>query len=75
MKISYEKSVDSLLIDLVNIQPGDITTTDSFSVEDKIEFGSIHLDFNKEGKIVGIEIMPASKYLPKELIDSVEQIG
>lgn len=36
--------------------------------------GEIYLDFDKEGKLIGIEISDANDNLPKELLDKAERI-
>lgn len=74
MKFTYDKSVDACYIYLAEIVPGDIKETNSFSVENLVQFGSINLDFDKGGKILGIEILDASDYLPKEFLEKAEQL-
>ncbi len=53
MKIVYSKDVDAIYIEFL---PGAISESDSISE-------NIIIDYNEEGKIVGIEILNASKYM------------
>jgi uncharacterized protein YuzE len=36
--------------------------------------GSLNLDFDKEERLVGIEILSASRVLPREVIDRAERL-
>ena len=62
MKIEYDKEVDAAYIYIDSpIKDGDIKKT--------IELNeNIILDFNEENKLVGIEILEASKVLNKEVL-------
>ncbi len=62
MKIEYDKDVDAGYIYLVDeIKNGEAVKT--------IELDSnIILDFDKEGKLLGIEVLNASKVLNKDVL-------
>ncbi len=62
MKIEYDKDVDAAYIDLVgNVKDGEATKT--------IELNeNIILDFDSNGKLLGIEILNASKVLNKSVL-------
>lgn len=73
IKIEYDKAADAAYIYLKEIGPSGVGFTypcDPIEVK-----GMINLDFDKEGKLEGIEIMDASKKLPKEILDKAEIIG
>ena len=53
MKIYYDREVDALYIKLTNLKPDGVI---------EIEEG-VNLDITEDGKIVGIEILDASKKL------------
>ncbi|MBU0492554.1 MAG: DUF2283 domain-containing protein [Chloroflexi bacterium] len=74
MKVTYDRSVDAAYIYLVDaIAPGSVETTYSC---DPLEIGGIiALDFDAEGRLVGIEVLGASKRLPSVLLDEAEIIG
>jgi uncharacterized protein YuzE len=68
MKITHDKSIDAAYIYLTdNISAGGIAKTyccDPLEVN-----GQINLDFDHEGRLVGIEVLDASKRLPKVVLD------
>lgn len=74
MKIEYDKKVDAAYISL-----HDDISSDVFGYTypcDPLEVhGEISLDFDKNGKLIGIEVMDASKKLPEELLRTARIIG
>jgi uncharacterized protein YuzE len=67
MKITYDKSTDAAYIYLAAvIEAGGVAKTyccDPLEVN-----GQIHLDFDKQGRLVGIEVLGASKLLPEAVL-------
>jgi len=62
MKLKYDKEADAAYIYLKgNICAGEVKKTISTSE-------NINLDFDKEQKLIGIEILNASKVMPKRII-------
>lgn len=72
MKITHDTSVDAAYLYLVDeIKPGGVAKTyacDPLEVD-----GQINLDFDDEGRLIGIEVLDASKILPAELLDQAEK--
>lgn len=72
MKIKYDASVDAAYIYLADeIWLGNAAKTypcDPIEVD-----GMINLDFNWEGKLIGIEVLGASTKLPPELLQLAER--
>jgi uncharacterized protein YuzE len=67
MKIEYDKEVDAAYVyldDKTNIK---VRTTINFDKK-------IFFDFNHKGKLLGIEILDASKILNKKVISEAQQI-
>lgn len=75
MKITYSKDVDAAYIYLVDIKKGGVAKTYPLGIIDEYTPGEINLDFDKNGRLVGIEILGASKVLPKKILDTAEIIG
>lgn len=73
MKITYSRSADAAYIYIVDdIKRGGVEKTYSC---DPIEVdGMINLDFDKNGKLIGMEILGASKKLPIGLLKKAERI-
>ena len=71
VRVTYDGSADAAYIYLVPIGPGDVATT----VVGEDEAGSVNLDFNSDGQLLGIEVLRASRWLPRRVIDEAERIG
>jgi uncharacterized protein YuzE len=71
MRVTYDGSVDAAYIYLVPIQAGDVDAT----VTGEDEAGSVNLDFDRDGRLLGIEVLAASRWLPREVIERAERIG
>jgi uncharacterized protein YuzE len=71
MKVSYDKSIDAAYIYLVEvIGPGDVSKTYPC---DPLETGAeINLDFDRAGRLLGIEVLDASRALPHQVLKLAE---
>jgi len=69
MKVTYDRRVDAAYIQLaVEIEDDGVEKT---YLCDPVEVdGQIHLDFDSEGRLVGIEVLDASKKLPAALLET-----
>lgn len=69
MKVTYDRAADAAYVSLASdIGVRAVATTyccDPLEVR-----GQIHLDFNADGVLIGIEILGASKRLPAALLAS-----
>jgi uncharacterized protein YuzE len=72
MKITYDKSADAAY---VYLQEELEKASKTYSCDPSEVGGMINLDFNKAGVLLGIEVMDASKKLPKEILEKAEPIG
>ena len=76
MKITLDKSVDAAYIYFENSTArtwGIVKKT--VTVNPQEVNGMINLDFDANGKLIGVEIMDASIKLPEELLNQAEIIG
>jgi uncharacterized protein YuzE len=55
------------------IEPGGVART--YSCDPREVHGDIHLDFDHHGKLVGIEVLDASRLLTKETLKQALVIG
>jgi uncharacterized protein YuzE len=71
MKISYDPSVDAAYIYL---KSEDEASSFGFTYccDPSVVDGQIHLDFDSEGRLIGIEVLQASLKLQKHLILSTQ---
>jgi uncharacterized protein YuzE len=68
MKMSYDRSVDAAYIQVAaQIEAGGVAKT--YPCDPLEVGGEINLDFDAEGRLIGIEVLDASKKLPPELLD------
>ena len=66
IKVKYDQWADSAFIYLVNVKLGESKSTFPFN---PYEIGAeINLDFDKDDKFLSIEVLYASKHLPRELL-------
>lgn len=72
IKLTYDKQADAAYIYFSTFPVDKVEKT--YSCDPKEINGMINLDF-VEGKLVGVEVMDASKKLAKELLDQAENIG
>jgi uncharacterized protein YuzE len=64
MRITYDQTVDAAYIYLVEIEPG----TSVAEMHVPLDRGEIILDFDKNGYLLGIEILGAESTLKPELL-------
>lgn len=69
VKVTYDTETDAAYIYLKGqIEPGEVKKTYPC---DPIEVnGEINLDFDKDGTLIGIEVLDASKMLSKEMLQN-----
>ncbi|MCE3233615.1 MAG: hypothetical protein K0R98_1872 [Rickettsiaceae bacterium] len=67
MKITYDKEANAAYILIKeNILPGEVKKTYCCNVNDVNGF--INLDFDKNGKLIGVEVLDAKSKLPEEAL-------
>ncbi|MBM3234448.1 DUF2283 domain-containing protein [Candidatus Pacearchaeota archaeon] len=64
MRIEFDKDIDAAFVYFKEISPGEVKKTISLN-------DSLNIDLDSEGRILGIEILNASKNMPTS---SVQQI-
>jgi uncharacterized protein YuzE len=73
MRVTYDPEADAAMIYLREIEPGGAVYT--YTAEPAIETDMINLDFDGEGRLIGIEVLSASRHLPSELIALAQPPG
>ena len=68
MRIEYDKEADTAYIYFKEIEAGEVVQTISLN-------DAVSIDLDKEGKTIGIEILDASKNLPRNAMKSAQIIG
>lgn len=68
MKMHYDQDVDAAYIYLTEIKDGGVDRI--VSIDDRIA-----LDFDKKGRLLGIEVLDASELLPRKTLAAAKKIG
>jgi uncharacterized protein YuzE len=70
MRVTYDKSADAAYIYIKeNVAPGEAVHTLPYS-----EKVMINIDFDKDMKLLGIEVLGASLHLPNEVLGNAERL-
>jgi uncharacterized protein YuzE len=73
VRVELDRGADAAYIYLTRIESGGVARSHNI---DPREVGTmINLDFDNDGRLLGIEVLDASRYLPKDLLDSAQVIG
>ena len=67
MNVTYDRKVDAAYIRLAG-GGGKGTVAFTYPCDPGEVNGQIHLDFDGDGRLVGIEVLDASRLLPDELL-------
>jgi uncharacterized protein YuzE len=68
MNFRYDAQADAAYIRLIAIGPGSVADTVCVADEFPELRGDVNLDLDRNGRLVGIEIMGARRLLPPELL-------
>lgn len=63
MRLEYDKEADAAYVYFKDISPGEVAKTISLD-------GNLNVDLDIDGRILGLEILSASRMLPKQMIES-----
>jgi uncharacterized protein YuzE len=74
MKITYDRSIDAVYIYL-NIKANKGQVAKTYPCNPIEVGGEINLDFDSDGKLLGVEVMNASNKLSKDIIENAENIS
>jgi uncharacterized protein YuzE len=66
LNIEYDARLDAAYINLSPMKPGDAKKT--YACDPEEVGGQIQLDFDESGRLIGIEVLHASRMLPASLL-------
>ncbi len=73
MRVTYSQHVDAAYIYLVPPEEG-VQAAKTVPC-DPLETGAeINLDFDSDGRLVGIEVLGASRHLPRAILDGAQRL-
>jgi uncharacterized protein YuzE len=73
MNIRYDRSVDAAYISLLSERDPHMQFGFTYACDPAEVNGQIHLDFDTAGRLIGIEVLQASKMLPLALLRSTNE--
>ena len=66
MNLEYDNQVDAAYISLAAVEPVDVKV--SYACDPDEVGGQIQLDFDGDGRLIGIEVLDASHMLPEVVL-------
>lgn len=75
MKITFDEGANAAYIYFSNSKKTKGTVKKTIPLEPSNEGPELFVDIDKNNKIIGIEILDASLFLPEEIIKRAEKIG
>jgi uncharacterized protein YuzE len=72
MRVTYDAAVDAAYIYL-QTSPGESAYT--YQAEPEIPTDMINLDFDHDGRLIGIEVLSASRHLPADVLAAAEKLS
>lgn len=71
LRVRYSRAGDAAYIYLRPIEPGGAVRQE---IVDGVAEGNVILDFDRDGRLVGIEVLDASRFLPADLLAAADSI-
>jgi len=73
IRVSFDRKANAVYVYLVSEDPGQVAKTcvDAGPPHGK---GMINLDFDKSGRLIGMEVLNATRVLPDELLKKAERL-
>jgi uncharacterized protein YuzE len=75
MRITYDPTADAAYIYLREIEDGGVANTIPVDSTEGVSAGDVNLDFDAEGRLIGIEVLGARSTLPREALDEWRRGG
>jgi uncharacterized protein YuzE len=72
LRVTFDRSADCAFIYLREIEAGGVAT--ACNVECDEAMGDVVVNLDREGRIIGIEIIGATRGLPAAVLESAERI-
>jgi uncharacterized protein YuzE len=72
VRLTYDREADAAYIALVDIVPGEAVAQEEIALDDRES--TIVLDFDRNGFLLGVEILGASHVLREELLTTATDI-
>ena len=74
VKVTYDQQANAAYVYLVDPAQDDTKAAHTYPCDPVDVDGMINLDFDAEGRVIGIEILDARSKLPRYLLDAAERL-
>ncbi|CAM3109569.1 DUF2283 domain-containing protein [Stackebrandtia soli] len=74
VKVTYDKSVNAAYVCFTEPQ-AKVHSASMYACDPVDVDGMINLDFDEQGRLIGIEVLAADSKLPEYLLQSAERLG
>jgi uncharacterized protein YuzE len=71
LRVTYSRAADAAFLYLRPVEPGGAVRQE---IVGGVAEGNVILDFDADGRLVGIEVLDASRYLPGAVIAAADSI-
>jgi uncharacterized protein YuzE len=75
MRVTYDAAADAAYVSLVDTIGDGEAATQIHSITTPGDRGEVALDFDADGRLLGIEVLHASAVLPAAVLAGAERIG
>ena len=72
MRVTYDPAADAAYIYVTEIPKGGVAA--SRLVEQAMDRASVHIEFDHQNRLIGIEVLGASRGLPAETLEAAEHL-
>ena len=73
IRVTFDRKANAAYVYLVSQGPGQVAETCADVGPPHVE-GMINLDFDKSGRLIGVEVLNATRVLPDELLKKAERL-
>jgi uncharacterized protein YuzE len=71
MRVTYDPAADAAYIYVTEIREGGVAA--SRVVDQPMDGASVHVDFDQQSRLIGIEVLGASRGLPADTLKTAER--
>jgi uncharacterized protein YuzE len=72
MRVTYDPAADAAYIYVTEIRDGGVAV--SRLVDQAMDGASVHVDFDHQNRLIGVEVLGASRGLPAETLEGAERL-
>jgi uncharacterized protein YuzE len=72
MRVTYDRAADAAYIYVTEIPKGGVAA--SRLVDQAMDRASVHVEFDHQNRLIGIEVLGGSRGLPAETLEAAEQL-